>query len=1134
LRDELNPQQLEAVETAEGPLLILAGAGSGKTRVITYRIAHLIEDAGVEPDSILAVTFTNKAAHEMAERVGRKVGTRHFSKPLISTFHSFCVRVLRRDIEKLQVNGQGWNRNFVIYDESDQQSVVKAATRRLGLDGKAMKPAAVLARISWAKNHMLDAEAAFLQSRDPDAEKTALIFREYDRALAKANALDFDDLLLQAMRLLRDVPEVRQHYHRKFEYILVDEYQDTNRPQYELLRLLANERHNVCAVGDEDQSIYSWRGADIRNILEFERDFPQAKIVRLEQNYRSTQYILQAASAVVAHNQKRKGKNLWTKRQGGSLVGYYEAPDGENEALFAADYIGKYLAQCEQEGREGHAAILYRTNSQSRLFEEALRRYGLKYQIAGGFSFYERAEIKDMVAYLKAIQNPHDSIALQRVINTPARGLGKTSQEVVERLALETRGSLWTAMAEVIDRQLLTARPLSALREFRQLVEDAGAMLAGNFSQRIGATSQAPELKLTGHAGRMPPAAVEAADLSSASGGQEEAAPSSDDDIAFDFGMSAGREGENGEEEEESAQEDQPELEPSPVPTVVAEPDEYSESGQRLFLVPKAKWPSLQKLVQRLAKRATSLGVPEPKLNAVREWTALPPAGTHGARGRTPEHLLVTVEGEPPVLLGWKFLGAIRHKGKLDVRHLLPGAALPETFVFGPPRCDHCHTIRRRKSTFLVQRENGEVKQVGSTCVEDFIGHSAEGHLWFAEALFQLEDKLAEISHEARTQLRESAARQAAACQSPAPESPTLSAVQAGGSGVASRMHPGGVLSNLAAGAEFAAVVLDEAEDSSAPDSAIPAWWHNRAPDSPASTAEILRFVLDRTGYIKQLKAEDSPESLARVENLYELVNAAMDSADRGEDLSQFLDHAALVSDQDGYDASAPVTLMTLHAAKGLEFPLVFLVGLEERLLPHSRTLLVPDEVEEERRLCYVGMTRAMDTLVLSRACYRRRWGSDSPEPGIASRFLEEVPPELLQDLGSPRGSRGAWGAGAGFRYEDEDQRPWYERSRQPGSGYNGSPEKKGQAEKPYNSIDNIAEFFASRGKKFTLRPSAPAESTSGARGFRPGQQVRHPKYGVGTVYRREGDGADAKITVQFQRFGLKKLIEKYAQLEKA
>lgn len=320
--------------------------------------------------------------------------------------------------------------------------------------------------------------------------------------------------------------------------------------------------------------------------------------------------------------------------------------------------------------------------------------------------------------------------------------------------------------------------------------------------------------------------------------------------------MSAGREEE---EEEEKAPEDQPELESSSVPTVVAEPDEYSESGQRLFLAPKAKWPPLQKLVQRLAKRAASLGVPEPKLNAVREWAAPPPAGTHGARERTPEHLLVTVKGELPVLLGWKFLGAIRHKGELDVRHLLPGAALPKTFAFGPPRCDHCHTIRRRKSTFLVQRQNGEVKQVGSTCVEDFIGHSAEGHLWFAEALFQLEDKLAEISHEARAQLRESAARRAAACQSSAPKSPTLSAVQAGGSGVTSRLRPGSDPSNLVAGAKFAAVVLDGAEDASAPDSAIPEWWHNRAPDSPASTAEILRFVLDRTGYVKQLKTEDSP-----------------------------------------------------------------------------------------------------------------------------------------------------------------------------------------------------------------------------------------------------------------------------------
>ena len=340
-------------------MLILAGAGSGKTRVITYRIAYLIENLGVMPEAILAMTFTNKAAQEMVERVDKLVGGLSIAKPTISTFHSFCVRVLRRDIEQLRipsaVPGQppiGLTKSFVIYDESDQQQLVKAVMRRLGIDDKQTTPRSVLSHISWAKNHMLDPQEVYLQSGDPKTEKVAHIYAEYRKELRKANALDFDDLLLETVRLLKAVPAVRDYYNRRYQYVMIDEYQDTNRPQYELMRLLAGTHHNICAVGDEDQSIYSWRGADIRNILEFEKDFPEAKIIRLEQNYRSTQNILQAASAVVANNIKRKGKNLWTSRQGGAKIGYYEAPDGENEALFAADYISKYLREAVGPGRE--------------------------------------------------------------------------------------------------------------------------------------------------------------------------------------------------------------------------------------------------------------------------------------------------------------------------------------------------------------------------------------------------------------------------------------------------------------------------------------------------------------------------------------------------------------------------------------------------------------------------------------------------------------------------------------------------------------------------------------------------------------------------------------------------------------
>jgi DNA helicase-2/ATP-dependent DNA helicase PcrA len=858
--EQLNPQQREAVETTEGPVLILAGAGSGKTRVITYRIAHLIESLGTMPESILAMTFTNKAASEMAERVEKLVGGLSVAKPVLATFHSFCVRVLRRDIEALRISSNapgappiGYTKNFVIYDESDQQQLVRSVMRRLGIDDKQTTPRAVLSHISHAKNHMLDPQEVYLQSADPQTERVAQIYAEYKKELAKANAFDFDDLLLETVRLLKSSAEVREHYNRRFQYILIDEYQDTNRPQYELMRLLAGSRHNVCAVGDEDQSIYSWRGADIRNILEFEKHFPEAKIVRLEQNYRSTQNILQGASAVVANNVQRKGKNLWTSRQGGALIGYYEAPDGENEALFVADRISKYLRESTEQGENSRVAVLYRTNSQSRLFEEAMRRYQLKYHVVGGFSFYERAEIKDMISYLKVIHNVNDTISLLRVINTPVRGIGKTTIETLEHIALEAGLSLWGAANEAIHRQLLPMRALVALKSFRDLIEDARAMLAGTYAERLEKS------------------AAEATTETASKGKQE---------------------------------------------------------------------------------------IPEPS---------------------------------------------------------------NEETLFDPMEFDFA-------AFDDVPVEEGEIVNA------------------------ETQEKLPEAPPPFRT---------------------------LGGA---------------------------------------------------ANTAEILKFLIDRTGYIKLLEEEDTPEAFSRVENLRELVNAAMDSRDRGESLDQFLDHAALVSDADSYDAESRITLMTLHAAKGLEFPLVFLCGLEEGLFPHSRTFLHPDDIEEERRLCYVGMTRAMDALILSRAVYRRRYGTDLPEASIPSRFLEEIPSHLLENLGTSRKpSRTGVSAprehDTHYAYEDEDQSvSWASRN------------KARRATAPvqtYNSIENIAEFFASRGKKYNI-PKLPVEELKGKKGFRPGQKVKHPKYGEGTVYQREGDGEEAKITVQFPRFGLKKLVEKYAQLERA
>jgi ATP-dependent DNA helicase UvrD/PcrA len=887
---KLNPQQREAVEALEGPVLILAGAGSGKTRVITYRIAYLIEEKGVEPDSILAVTFTNKAAAEMGERVGQLLGGRTVRKPLIATFHSFCVRVLRRDIEALRIGDAGYKKDFAIYDEADQQAVVKSVMRRLGLDDKQLKPSAVLGRISWAKNHMLDPQEMYLQSADPVTEKVAHIFEEYRKELRKANALDFDDLLLETVRLLKSSAEVRERYQRRYQYLLIDEYQDTNRPQYELIKLLAGARHNVCVVGDEDQSIYSWRGADIRNILEFEKDFPEARIIRLEQNYRSTQAILEAASAVVANNLKRKGKRLWTARPGGSRIGYYEAPDGENEALFAADYISQYLRKLNEEGIEGvRIAVLYRMNSQSRLIEEAMRRYQIPYQVVGGFSFYERAEIKDMIGYLKLISNPQDSIALLRVVNTPARGIGKSTLEILERLSLETGMSLWSAIAEAIERRLLPQRALAALKSFKELIEDARAMLLGTFVERLTNGAQPP-------------------------------------------------------------------------------------------------------------------GAPE---RAARDGMEVPPAA-------------VETGAAPPA------------EAETDVS--FEPAALGENISF------------------------------------DFGANEPEETEASANA--------------------------------------------------------------------------DETDAGQQPD-AVEGF---RAPGGPASIPEILKFLIDRTGYIKQLEQEATPESYSRIDNLRELVNAAMDSRDRGETLAEFLDHAALVSDTDTYDPRGAVTLMTLHSAKGLEFGLVFLVGLEEGLFPHSRAFNDPDQMEEERRLCYVGMTRAMDHLVLSNARYRRRYGTDMPDGTVPSRFLEEVPPQLLEELGAARSSRQASYrdrdyAERHYSYEDEDQSaPSYQqrasaRSRPPGPR-TASPLREpgrtgGYSGPKYNSIDNITEFFASRGKKFA-RPQVPVEKPAGGSSFRPGQRVKHPKYGEGIVYQREGEGENAKITVQFPRFGLKKLVEKYAHLERA
>jgi DNA helicase-2/ATP-dependent DNA helicase PcrA len=938
---KLNPEQRAAVETTEGPLLILAGAGSGKTRVITNRIAWLIREKGVAPDSILAVTFTNKASKEMGERVEKMLDHSSVAKPLLCTFHSLCVRMLRRDIEALRVGGEGLTRSFAIFDENDQQAIVKQVMKRMGLDIKQLTPRTVLGKISWAKNHMVDPQEYYLGSKDPNSERIAHIYKGYKDELRKNNALDFDDLLLEAVRLLKVSGETRQRYQNRYRYLLVDEYQDTNRPQYELMKLLAGERKNVCAVGDEDQSIYSWRGADIRNILEFEKDFPNAKIVRLEQNYRSTQVILEGAGAVVANNLRRKGKKLWTDRQGGSLIGYYEAPDGENEALFIADRIQKYLreASSSPDPSEAHCAVLYRTNSQSRLVEEALRRFNIRYTMVGGFSFYERAEIRDMLCYLRLIRNPHDSMALQRVINTPARGIGKTTLETLERLALETGTSTWEITAKAIAEKRIPTRTLMALQSFRQLVLDAQAMMDPDFAGKLSADVAVDE----------------------------------DADTGFEFGEGS------------------------------------ADSAS--------------------AESATS-------------------------------------------------------------------------FNFG--------------------EEQGQMTFLDAASFSPF-------------------------------------------AEQPAKRVPQVSPLRPG---KATQPDP-----------DFESDAEEVAADEKGQGGAF------RSPGDAATLPELIRFLIDRSGYIKSLEAEGSPESLSRIENLKELANAAHDAEARGETLADFLDNAALASDSDQFDPEARVTLMTLHAAKGLEFPLVFLAGLEEGLFPHSRTLNNPEELEEERRLCYVGMTRAMNTLILTRAHYRRRYGNDAPEMSIPSRFIEEVPSQLVENLGG-RAPAGSWatpgypnsygrrGGGSDFaekhfNYEDESQEVQSPRAA-PGRGFGAKP--KFSSDKPFvaswmtpkapresvakgkgagtpvgvnveqpDSIDNIARFFGGKtGQPGSLphpvasdASATPDQPAARASHLRKGQRVRHSKYGEGTILMREGDGEDAKLTVLFSRVGMKKLMEKFANLQR-
>jgi DNA helicase-2/ATP-dependent DNA helicase PcrA len=463
LLDDLNPRQREAVETVDGPLLILAGAGSGKTRVLTYRIANLVLNHGVAPQNILAVTFTNKAAKEMKARVEQLIGGLPFSMGL-GTFHSICTRLLRREIAAL-----GWDNRFTIADDSQQETALKGILREKGIDEKRFTPSSILARISAAKNELLEPDDYTSRADGFFEQLVAEVYPAYQRRLQLNNSLDFDDLLTFAVRLFQKAPEVLERYRERWRYVLVDEYQDTNHVQYVFTKLLAAQHHNICVVGDDDQSIYSWRGANIRNILDFEKDYPETKVIKLEQNYRSTQTILDVAHSVIRENRERKEKKLWTDNGKGSPVAVQFMPNDFEEGSFVVREIQRLIARGEHRGLSDFA-ILYRTNAQSRLVERAFAEAKLPYQVIGGPKFYERREIRDLLGYLRLISNPADDASLRRIVNVPPRALGDTSIDHLQKFASARNLPLWRAILEIEDVPGLQPRAVMAFKGFRQLL----------------------------------------------------------------------------------------------------------------------------------------------------------------------------------------------------------------------------------------------------------------------------------------------------------------------------------------------------------------------------------------------------------------------------------------------------------------------------------------------------------------------------------------------------------------------------------------------------------------------------------------------------------------------------------------
>ncbi len=738
--DTLNPPQREAVAQTEGPVLILAGAGSGKTRVLTHRIAYLMEEMGVNPWNILAITFTNKAAQEMRERVDKLVGFGSESI-WVSTFHSACVRILRRHIDNL-----GYDTNFTIYDTDDQKSLMKDVCRKLNIDTKVYKERSLLAQISHAKDELLTPDDMEMKAAgDYNMKKVASVYREYQAALRKNNALDFDDLIVKTVELFQNCGAVLEYYQERFKYIMVDEYQDTNTAQFKFISLLAQKYENLCVVGDDDQSIYKFRGANIGNILGFERVFPDAKVIRLEQNYRSTKNILNAANQVIANNTERKAKTLWTENEEGSKVHFRQFFNAYEEAEYVAGEIGRMKR--EGMGSYRDCAILYRTNAQSRIFEEKFIAANIPYKLVGGVNFYARKEIKDLLCYLKTIDNARDDLAVQRIINVPKRGIGATTLGRVQDYADNMGISLYEAL--------------------------------------------------------------------------------------------------------------------------------------------------------RVAEEVPSIG---------------------------------------------------RSLSKID------------------------------------------------------------GFVTFIQSLKSKADVL--------------------------------------------------------------------------------------------SVEELLQEVIDDTGYVAELEAEDTEESRARIENIDELISKtaayqeAMEEQNQPATLSGFLEEVALVADIDTVDPDQDyVLLMTLHSAKGLEFPKVFMVGMEDGIFPSHMTISYGDdgELEEERRLCYVGITRAMKDLTLT--CAQQRMIRGETQYNKVSRFVREIPRELV-DLGHTIQEK---------KPKAEDLIP--------------TPTK-------YSKMKKILQSRNYKPREFKV-------TKSGSLDYEVGDTVRHIKFGVGIVKEIVEGGRDYEVTVEFDKVGVKKMFASFAKLKK-